>query len=181
MALSSRTIAAASIAGIGDKTCANLSRVGIRTAADVSYGRAQAVDGIGPAKAAALDRWRRGIEQQARAAATILPAAESDHIKQRAAAAIRELDGSERQVREIAARNAQSARQKAIHERQALEAKLKLLDVEAQRRDADAERASVEAQKAADREESQIAQAEQVEAVYSEVTFVAFLKGPLSL
>jgi len=181
MALSSRTIAAANIAGIGDKTCANLSRAGIRTAAHVSYGRVQAVDGIGPTRAAALDQWKRGIEQQARAAATTLPAADSDRIKQQAAAAIRELDSNERQVKETAMRNAQSARQQSINEQRALVAKLQALEVEAQRRDADAEHALVEAQRAAANEQRQLAQAETAEAVYSEVTLAAFLRVALPL
>lgn len=64
--LSSASIAAARIPGVGDELKGRLIlRAGIRTAADVETRRVRTVDGFGPARVAAVIGWRRSIEAAA--------------------------------------------------------------------------------------------------------------------
>lgn len=60
-------ISSANISGIGEKLKARLSARGFRTAADIRGWSVQSVEGIGQAKANALEAWLRGCEASARA------------------------------------------------------------------------------------------------------------------
>lgn len=65
--LSRYTIVGASISGVGEKLSERLSRAGVHTAADATKWRVSAVEGIGAAKGAAIEKWRQNILNRATA------------------------------------------------------------------------------------------------------------------
>jgi hypothetical protein len=143
MAMSRYRIGQSGAHGIGPALTGALAAHGLNTAADFSgTGRLMQVQGIGPAKAAALEGWRQGVESHVRKGLpTSLSSSERSRIVAQRQATITALDQQAKQTKATGTRDvaARAARHKAEEAAAAQDAQAGLLLVVAHRPNAMAE------------------------------------------
>ena len=146
----------------------------------IPNGQRLRISGIGPAKARALDGWRRDVENKARAKApTTLSASESQQIQKKYGAKLKQIGVDELSVRRVAQQEADEIRAQSQQRQARLRTDLQNMRVAAMQRRTELDQQLRQGRTKVTSEQWALARKNREVDAYREITFRRFLAASI--